>query len=490
MSRQVREKQRSVLVKRIVKLPVLVYACAIIIVVAGNLASMTSAYGALGRSEHGHARLGGRSSLLLSPPARSMLVSGGPLPAAPYSWDPGLYAEVSPHYSTVHAWGRRVTAGAWGTGPVNYQAGATTINRVPSSGSLSFLMQATYCPAGQCSYGAGTGYKALVQFWDNPTNYIAFGLIHDPGVSPVGTTIMVEGAANGVPVGGYWPPGAVSGTDHKITVTWNLHGIEFNMDGQVTLGYYPVLMDAPSVSFLGAARETGDICDVTFENIQFIQQSAVLPDGNPYFTYTDTVTENGSGSGYSAFINVHDAHSDAVSVGIQSDTTSPTSKGDPWFMWERVEGGNFSHSYIQPASHSPYQITLEWWASPVNEAVFSVNASPIAEFPMYLTPRLFFQVEGDGRQEGDSVNDTFGPVQISVGDSCPTYCGLNGSWNTAGMNFNTYGLQAIQTNGNPQNGASFAVRGTVTGLRIGQNWGNTMPMPWGIAMIAQYWNGQ
>ena len=69
---------------------------------------------------------------------------------------------------------------------------------------------------GVCSFGAGTGYKAFVQAWNNPTNYIAFGLIHDPAVSPNGMTIMVEGAANGRPVGGYWAPGAIVGTSHHI----------------------------------------------------------------------------------------------------------------------------------------------------------------------------------------------------------------------------------------------------------------------------------
>ncbi len=418
-------------------------------------------------------------------PSPAAISSVGPLPMSPYSWDPGLYAEVLSSDSTVHAWGMRRTSGAWGTGPVNYQAGATTVNRVGSSGQLSFLMQATYCPGGQCSYGAGTGYKAFVQFWDNPTNYIAFGLIHDPGVSPSGTTIMVEGAANGVPVGGYWPPGAVTGTLHKITVTWGVQGIEFNIDGAVTLGYYPVDMSDPSVSFLGAARITGDICDVTFENIQFTDSTSSLPPGNPYFTYTDTITENGSGTGYSAFINVHDAHADAVAFGIQSDTTSPTSNGQPWFMWERVENGSFTHNYIEQASHSSYTVTIKWWSSPVNEAVFFVNGSPVEEIPLDLSPRLFFQVEGDGRQNGDSVNDTFGPVDISVGNNCPSYCGMNGTWNT---NFGTFGLNAAQTNGNAQNGASFSVNGTVSGLPAGANWGN-YTMAAGIAMIAQYWNG-
>ena len=122
---------------------------------------------------------------------------------SPYSWDPGLYATTARYNNSVHAWGMRQTAGAWGTGPVNYQSGGTITNRA-SSGTLRTTLSGSYCPNGVCSYGSGSGYKGLVQFWNDPQNYIAFGLIHDPGVSPSGTTLMVEGAANGHPVGGWW----------------------------------------------------------------------------------------------------------------------------------------------------------------------------------------------------------------------------------------------------------------------------------------------
>ncbi|MCL4393104.1 hypothetical protein M1145_03100 [Patescibacteria group bacterium] len=411
-------------------------------------------------------------------------------PLTPYSWDPGLYATYTSSYDNVHAWGMRKTAGAWGTGPVNYQSGATISYRANSSGTLNFDMLGTYCPNGQCAYGAGTGYKGLVQFWNNPTNYIAFGLIHDPGVSPVGTTIMVEGAANGVPVGGYWPTNAITGTAHHITVTWTANGISFTLDNNVTLGVYPVTENNPSISFLAAARETGDICDTTFQNINFSPGSVntgsvSVPTGSPYFTFQDTITANGSGSGYSAYINAHDANNNAISVGIQSDSTSPSSGGKPTFIYERVQNGVFSHQYISPASNSPTTIKLAWWSNN-NMAVFYVNNTPIADISVILYPRLFFNIEGNARQNGDSVNDTFSPVSISVGNNCPTYCGLNGSWNTS--SFNYFGLRATNTNGEPQNGATFTVTGTVSGLPSGGTW-NTNEVA-GIGMIAQYWNGQ
>lgn len=184
---------------------------------------------------------------------------------APHSWDHGLYAVVGNIASDTHAWGMRKTTGAWGTGPVNYQSGSTGINRQLSQGALSIQMDATYCPGGVCSYGKGSGYKGLVQFWNDPSNYIAIGLIHDPGVSPSGTTLMVEGAAYGKPIGGYWANGTVPGTTHNFFFEWNNDVLSVTIDHDSNYKLtYNLAIDNPSVSFLGAARNTGDIVDVTF----------------------------------------------------------------------------------------------------------------------------------------------------------------------------------------------------------------------------------
>jgi hypothetical protein len=211
--------------------------------------------------------------------------------------------------------------------------------------------------------------------------------------------------------------------------------------------------------------------------------SAPSPSGAPYATFSASVSEGGSGSGYSAYVNMHDASNDALSVGIQSDTTDPNSQGNPWYIWERVQNGQFTYGYLAPASPGNHLITLSWWSGS-NTAEFYVDNNPIAQIPTVLVPRLFFQVEGDARQNGDSVNDVFANTQIAAGNNCPTYCGLNGSWNT-GFSFD--GPRATETNGQPQNGASFTVTGTAS-APPGANWDNTIIA--GIAMIAQYWAGQ
>jgi hypothetical protein len=209
-----------------------------------------------------------------------------------------------------------------------------------------------------------------------------------------------------------------------------------------------------------------------------------VPAGTPYFKFTANLSEGGSGTGYSAYVNAHDGASDALSVGIQSDATDPHSQGQPWFVWELVQNGQFSYAYLGPAPAGFTTVSLAWWPSS-QTAVFYEGTTPVADIHATFSGRLFFQVEGNARQNGDSVNDTFTNAQIAVGDTCPAYCGLNGSWNTS--NFNFYGLTARDTNGAPQNGANFTVTGTVSGLPPGGNWDTNEVA--GIAMIAQYWNG-
>jgi hypothetical protein len=411
-------------------------------------------------------------------------------PMSPYSWDSGLLATTSRYNDQSHAWGVRKSGGAWGTGPVNYQSGATNSNLASSSGTLRVVLEGTYCPGGVCSYGSGSGYKGLVQFWNDPSNFIAFGLIHDPGVSPNGMTIMIEGSANGRPVGGYWPAGAVSGTSHLFTFTWSAGGISVNVDNQVVLGPYPVTENHPSVSFLAAGRNTNDIADTTFTNISFtsgsvVAQPVTIPSGSPYATFSATLQEGGTGTGYSAYVNSHDASNNAISLGIQTDSGSPESQGQPYFIWERVQNGQFTYDYLGPASNGNQPVTLKWWKGD-DTVVFYEGSTAVADISVHLNPRLFFSVEGNARKNGDSVNDTITNTQISAGDTCPTYCGLNGSWNTSSFNF--YGLHATNTNGQTQNSANFTITGTVGGLPTSGTWDTNEVA--GIAMIAQYWNGQ
>lgn len=188
---------------------------------------------------------------------------------SPYSWDSGLYATVEPWETPiVKAWGTRKTTGSWGTGPVNYQSGATSTYRQPSTGTLGVDLYASACPSldlESCTYGTGSGYKSIVQFWNDPDNYVAIGFIHDPGVSPTYTTLMVEGAAYGKPIGGYWSPDSIVGRAHHLNFAWSANTLTVTIDRQDYLKLvYPIGLSQPSISFLGAARNTGDTIGSNF----------------------------------------------------------------------------------------------------------------------------------------------------------------------------------------------------------------------------------
>ena len=212
-----------------------------------------------------------------------------------------------------------------------------------------------------------------------------------------------------------------------------------------------------------------------------------VPNGTPYVTYTADIKDGGSGTGHSAYIVVHDAYNNALGFGIQSDTAAPETHGAPWYIWQRVQNGVFTFKYIKSATTGTAKVTIKWWKDEQVAVVYE-NGTAIANISVKLVPRLFFNAEGNARLNGDSVNSTVKNVDITVGTDCPTYCGLNGSWNTTSYNF--YGLTATNTNGRPQNGANFSITGTATGIPPGLDWDTTPNPVGGIGKIAQYWNGQ
>src|SRR6185312_14561349 len=157
------------------------------------------------------------------------------------------------------------------------------------------------------------------------------------------------------------------GTSHLFTVKWTAGGISLTIDNQKTVGPYPVVETHPSISFLAAGRNTGDLVDATFHNILFSSgsvsaQQVTVPSGTPYLTYTASLTAGGTGTGYSAYINAHDAAGNAISVGIQKDSASPETGGQPYFTWERVQNGAFTYNYVAPAPSGAQQVTLKWWS--------------------------------------------------------------------------------------------------------------------------------
>jgi hypothetical protein len=316
---------------------------------------------------------------------------------------------------------------------------------------------------------------------------------HGPyGIAGAGTTFGTPATMVG-PSG--LPDVAVQGPGNSLWIFWQTPDAQWHgplgVGGGGAATSTPMLFRGPGGLPTVAALQPGSTLSLYWETSDAQwhgpygvgQDPAPVPGGAPYATFTAAVTEGGSGTGYSAYINMHDAHNNAISVGIQTDSSDPTSQGRPYYIWERVQNGVFTYGYLAPASAGTHTLTLSWWGS--NAAEYYVDGNAIAEVPVTLLPRLFFSIEGDARVGGDSVNDTFTNAQINAGNSCPTYCGLNGAWNTSSFNF--YGLAAHETNGVPQNGANFTVTGT-SNAPGGANWDNSVIA--GIGMIAQYWAGQ
>ncbi len=176
-----------------------------------------------------------------------------------------LTSSVNAEKTLVTVSGVRVSQTAWGLGHVNYMAGVTSKQRLPGSGQLELWIVGA---GPDSAIGSGTGYKALVQFWNDAQNYIALGLIHDPGPSPDGLTVMVEGAADNQPVGGYWENNSIIGDRHHVVVSWTPTQISWVIDGREDLRMtFAIKMDNPSFSILGAARLPGDSVSVNFESI-------------------------------------------------------------------------------------------------------------------------------------------------------------------------------------------------------------------------------
>ncbi|MBO5520117.1 MAG: hypothetical protein J5973_00395, partial [Eubacterium sp.] len=193
---------------------------------------------------------------------------------------------------------------------------------------------------------------------------------------------------------------------------------------------------------------------------------------------------NGSGSGYHAKINIHDAHGVAVSFGIQYEYNLsrqyPNITGNNTaFLVENVmshatQAGHQGKNYhfIRSANlGQDYKVAFSWYKD--NSLRFYVNGEEIYRTSTTLTPPLFFQVEGSCMKNGDTINAQFSNVRVKCGSS--PYYGIWADWGDKDFDF--FGLDAKVTkkgtvvdNGQwSTNGwASYGISATVTGTaRIG-----------------------
>lgn len=449
-------------------------------------------------------------------------LSGGGLTAtAPFSME---WARVS---------GIRRSSIPWGQGPVNYVAGVTAYDWMKSPGTLDVDLIAM---AAGGHFGGGSGFKAFVQFWNDPQNYIAIGLIHDPYACPLcgpsQVTLMIEGNStlgSSGPIGGYWNNVVLTGNAHHFKFRWDAQTLSITMDNPSSSPnpqplVYAIRMNAPSISFMGGARMPGDSIDTLFQNIVFSSGAVpnqpfplTVPTGEPYVRFSSPLEVNGNGTGYNAYLHISDFTTthNAMSVGVQADTADLNSRGVPQYIIQRFENGVFDFRLVKAADNDPHLIQLAWWQRDslgrvVNTAVFYVDNVPIASFTTKLVPRLLFAVYAGARLNGDrvladftsaggqnGVDVVFAPPQCTPGGSCD----LNAAWNLSipsDPQCTTWscGITATNVNGFSQEGAMFRIQGTASGIpRACPGTGRT-PGDWdcymvfGQALIAQQWFGQ
>ncbi|MDM8553160.1 hypothetical protein QUF75_00300 [Desulfococcaceae bacterium HSG7] len=434
----------------------------------------------------------------------------------PHTWDDagGLNASVSYAMDTVGISGTRKSAVPWGQGGVNYQAGVTSNYRLPGTGELEVDVLGT-----NGAYGSGTGYKVLVQFWNDEQNYIALGIIHDPGPSPDGMTVMVEGAAYNGPVGGYWGADrpVLTGAAHHFSVRWTPTEISWTINNLEQYRMtFAIKMDNPSFSILSAARDTGDSVSASFENIYLSNPPDIpiaIPACPPRATISaDVKYQARQGNvGWAAYLNIHDAYNNAISFGVQADRNDVnTSAAIAYVHHMNVAGSIMSHRYHRTAVPSDQEQNweLRYWDNTetcrigknraakddTGKAILFIGGVAVGEAFLKLQDRLFFQPEINAAQNGDCVYADFYNTIIGGSWADGSAVAPNGTWNTSDFNF--WGLDSSQLNSLVQ-GANFYLNGCLAGLPAGCDWdsiqlpqcGSQAPTA-AIAMIAEWWYNQ
>lgn len=418
------------------------------------------------------------------------------------TWDPGLNGQpIGIGLDEIRISGTRLNPGDWGAQDVNYMAGASLARLLPSTGSLGFDLLAEG-PTG--SYGSGSGYKSFVQFWNDPQNYIAVGLISDPGLTQAGKyTVMVEGASNGLPIGGYWgvdKPSPAGGA-HHFNLSWQNNELSVVMDDLTQHAMtYGLALTNPSVSFLGAARLPGDGVNARFDNITFdhigLEAFSVPATLTPRAFIEADVTYSGSGIGHAAYLNLHDAFGNAIAFGFQADVNSRDSDGLPTLHYNQTSNGQFaSHRYYDLSlDKGTHHWRLDYYENAIGDrdfGVFTLDNTPVGYTEVTLTDRIFFQPEVNAAANGDSVATTFQNVHIGGTWASGQAVAPNGQWNSEDFEF--WGLNAQQGNTQVQ-GADFTLGGTVSALPDGYDWDTIETIFPGqpvaaIAMITEWWFG-
>lgn len=208
-----------------------------------------------------------------------------------------------------------------------------------------------------------------------------------------------------------------------------------------------------------------------------------VPNETPRATLAATVFFTGGGTGYAAYLNLHDAHANAVAMGAQLDQGDPPSSGKSLVHANYVRSGTFGHAYGEAAM--PLGQASRWelrYYDGAGQAVFFRDGTPLLAISVKFTGQIFYQTEVNARLDGDSVDATFDNVVMGGTQPGNKPVIPSGGWNTRDFDF--WRLDMQQTNGSVVQGANMRGFGTIGGMN-GGNWHTVNPPAAAIGMIAE-----
>ena len=208
-----------------------------------------------------------------------------------------------------------------------------------------------------------------------------------------------------------------------------------------------------------------------------------VPNETPRATLAATVSYTGGGTGYAAYLNLHDGNANAVAMGAQLDHGDPPSSGKSLVHANYVKSGTFGHAY--GATAMPLGQANRWelrYYDAAGRAVFFRDGTPLLAVSIKFTGQIFYQTEVNARLDGDSVDARFDNVVMGGTQPGNKPVIPSGAWNTRDFDF--WRLDMQQTNGTIVQGANMRGFGTIGGMN-GGNWHTVNPPAAAIGMIAE-----
>lgn len=420
---------------------------------------------------------------------------------------PGFEVNTFDHNTTVSVSGS-VRNGEWTGGA------ATTPGQLAPRGTINAQVEGnmgTDCDQNDCPYGAGFGYKAMMQFRFDPANWYEIGILNE-GFVTYGPQIVVRGTDKGNMFQTITPLVTMAqqvnnasivekmrdGTHldidqqhfvrshrHLIKAQWTRNFIMFVVDNTRIFGKYKFAWptNGVQVSFQGAGKHPGNAINAKFTNINYTAggvtgRAVFIPDGKPYASISADMMSNGWGTGFSAYIKFHDGYGSAISGGIQTALTAHETWGRPYLISGRMQDGIFDYDYIQPADYRTHNVRVEWWKDS-GWVVIWLDGKPVANMRAHLRGRLYASVEGNAAHNGDVVHAYFDHVEARVGHKETRDCGFFPLWDSV----KNYGINTVW-----DGKGHFEIHGTAQGVPAGKDWDTTLVGA--VVMTWQYQPGE